>query len=123
MGLILQFRHPLSLFCSGDSWRIVTFVCDKMHRQDLSSRIRLFPSALGSLIRNQRPARRPKMSHSSSWGACALKPMAFVAAMVIILLPKGGQAQTSAPSDNVFEMPGVFRITRSEEHTSELQSL
>ena len=51
------------------------------------------------------------MASSFPSRACALRPIAFVAAMVIILLPMGGRAQTPAPSDNVFEMPGVFRIT------------
>jgi hypothetical protein len=51
------------------------------------------------------------MASSFPSRACALRPIAFVAAMVIILLPMGGRAQAPAPSDNVFEMPGVFRIT------------
>ena len=50
------------------------------------------------------------MASNSLWRACIFRSLPFAAAMAIILWPACGWAQTQAPSDTVFEMPGVFRI-------------
>jgi len=41
----------------------------------------------------------------------AFRPMVFAAIVVITQWHAVGQTQTPAPTENVFEMPGVFRIT------------
>ena len=50
------------------------------------------------------------MASNSPWRVGIGRSLSFAAAMAIVLWPAGGWAQTQAPSDTVFEMPGVFRI-------------
>jgi tetratricopeptide (TPR) repeat protein len=50
------------------------------------------------------------MASSSPWRVGIIRVVPFAAVMAIVLWPWGGWTQAQAPTDTVFELPGVFRI-------------